>query len=121
MLQNLQIIVRLDGVPDDRALQPLQRLPISLHIPRDLPLAVQVEGPPLHALHDVLDLDVLAVEEPIPGLGEAVLERRRLLVHGRVLGDGGSQLEALQGSGGGAFEGRDGDSGNWVLGEPVVR
>lgn len=74
MLQDLEVVVGLDGVPDDRT-QPLEGLPVGLEVAGDLGLAVEVEGAPLGSIHDVLDPDTLAVEVAIRGLGEAVAER----------------------------------------------
>lgn len=74
MLQDLEVVVGLDGVPNDRS-QPLEGLPVGLEVASDLGLAVEVEGAPLGRLHDVLDTKALAVEVAIAGLGEAVAER----------------------------------------------
>lgn len=64
MLQNLQVIVGFDSVPNNGA-QPLQCLLIGHDIPGNLGLAVEIKRPPFHGLHNVLDLEALTVEIPI--------------------------------------------------------
>lgn len=90
MLQNLQIIIRLNGVPNNGA-QTFQSLLIGLNISGNLRLAVEIERPSLDGIQDVLDLDAFAEEKPIRGFGEAVLERRRLGSFGGVLREDGSE------------------------------
>lgn len=91
MLQNLQVIVGFDSIPNDRA-QPLQGLLVGLEVPGDLGLTVEIERPPLGGLHDVLDLEALAVKKPIRGFGETVLKWCGLgWRFGGVLGEDGSE------------------------------
>lgn len=96
MLQNLEIVIGFNGVSDDGA-QPLQRLLVGLDVSGDLRLAVEVERASLNGIDDVLDLEALAVEKPIGGFGEAVLEQRSLGQGcGWVLGDdAGSEDKAF--------------------------
>lgn len=96
MLQDLEIVVGFDGVANDRA-QTLQSLFVSLDVPRNLGLAVQIERPPFDGFHDVIDLDALAAKKPIRVFGEAVTERGRFgLGFGGVLGQYGPKNEGFE-------------------------
>ena len=73
MFQNLQVIVGLNSIPNNRA-QTLQSLVISLTVSSYLWLTVEIEWPILNRVHDFLDLKALTVKKPIRGFGETMLK-----------------------------------------------
>lgn len=103
MLQNHEIIVRLNRIPDNR-IQALQGILIRLHISRYLRLAVEIKRAFLNGLHDLLDLEAFTVQKAIVFLGEAVVE---LVGLSWGFGYDCSDAEGFEGG----FEGDDGFGG----------
>ncbi len=64
MLQNLQVIVGLNSIPNNGA-ETLQCLVIGLKVSSNLGFTVEIERPLLNRVHDFLDLDALTVKKPI--------------------------------------------------------
>ena len=64
VLHDQKVVVRLDGVPDDR-IDPGEGRAVGLVVRRELALAVEVEGGLGDLGSHVHDLDVVAVDEPV--------------------------------------------------------